>query len=213
MDITQFTGICKVIETLNARFNAQLDSCLVLKYCSSSASTSLHSDDESSLDSTQPICNLTIGTGRTIEFVSMIGGKPVCNINMEHRGVVLMKVGTQSVLKHMVRGDSKKNKELRYSLSFRALAKKTSAVAKPQTPPQSVASAPTQNVAQSAGGSVSQKRHVCLIAGDSYAHRLDVLKLGKKTVSVESVARGGAQIHHVMGHLKHFASTHIHHCR
>ncbi len=122
-DIKQFTGISKVMDILNTRFNAELDSCLVLKYSTSSASTSLHADDESTLDQKQPICNLTIGTSRTIEFVSTNGGKPVCSFNMEHRGVVLMKEGTQTVLKQMVRVNIKKKKELGYSLSFRALAK------------------------------------------------------------------------------------------
>ncbi len=133
------------------------------------------------------------------------------SFNMEHRGVVLMKEGTQTALKHMVRGNSKKKKELRYSLSFRALAKKSHATAEsqPACPSNTLQNnpAPSQSTAQPAGVSMAHKRHVCLIAGDSYAQRLDIQKLGRRSVIVESVARGGAQIHHVMGQLKGFATS------
>ena len=45
-------------------------------------------------------------------------------------------------------------------------------------------------------------KHICLLAGDSFAQRLDKIKLGRKSVVVESVARGGARIHQVMGQIR-----------
>jgi hypothetical protein len=51
------------------------------------------------------------------------------------------------------------------------------------------------------------EEYVCLIAGDSYAARLDPVKLGRRTVEVVSVARGGANVNHVMDQLKDYKSN------
>ena len=69
-DIRSSPAISKVLDLMNSdpRFNGSLDSCLILKYCSSSTSTSLHADDEDCLDQSRPICNLTLGASRRIEF-------------------------------------------------------------------------------------------------------------------------------------------------
>ncbi len=188
----------------------------------SQVSTSLHADDEDTLDHTQPICNLTIGSSRSIEFVTKENKpKPVCNILMKNRSVVHMKPGTQEKLKHMVRGDTRKKRELRFSLSFRALAKKPAdtnsirgpnvTLSAPNTPTANVTSQlakASQPSPQSNVVALTQKRHVCLIAGDSFAARLDTQKLGRQAVLVESVARGGASMHHVMGQLKAYATSH-----
>jgi hypothetical protein len=49
-------------------------------------------------------------------------------------------------------------------------------------------------------------KHVCLVAGESYAARLDPVKLGRNSVEVASVARGGANLNHVMDQLKDYKS-------
>ncbi len=198
-DITLFPAISKVMTLINARFNASHDSCLILKYCTSSTTTSLHSDDEDCLDHTEPISNLTVGSSRVIEFVTQKAKKPVCQIEMKDRGLVLMKPGTQDALLHMVRGDSKKTPALRYSLSFRTLRKKSNL--------SSATMPPSSDNAASITVQQPPPRHICLIAGDSYANRLDVDRLGKKRVNVENIARGGAQLHHVIGQVKAFAAA------
>ena len=201
-DITLLPSISKVMETFNSRFNCKLDSCLVLKYASSSASTSLHADDEVTLDNSQPICNLSLGSTRKIEFLSNSGGKLVREISMKDRSLVLMKPGTQQVMKHRVRAENTESESIRFSLSFRALAKRP-----PSLPVKELScnSSPTSpGRANIATDNVS--RHVCLTAGDSYAAGLDTDKLGRNCVDVVSVARGGARIHHVMGQLKDFKS-------
>ena len=208
LDIFGLPFINKVKDIFNSKFNLNLDACLVLKYCSSSTSTSLHDDSEGALDQTQPICNLTVGDSRVIEFVAKGSHRPVCKITMKNRGVVIMWQGCQQELKHMVRGDSKKKKELRYSLSYRTLAKKSSIAPSSQVVTPSATSTPNTELPGAVSPVAVPKRHVCLIAGDSYAARLDTQKLGRNSVVVESVARGGAVMHHVMAQLKEYASSH-----
>ena len=50
-------------------------------------------------------------------------------------------------------------------------------------------------------------KHVNLVCGDSFANWLDSSKLSKGRLIVENVARGGAQLHHVMGQLRAFAEA------
>ena len=50
-------------------------------------------------------------------------------------------------------------------------------------------------------------QRICLVAGDSYAARLDVGRLGRQSVVVRSVAHGGAKIHQVMEQLQSFKSN------
>ncbi len=125
LDIKSFPAICEVMNIFNNRFNANNDSCLILKYTTSSSRTSLHADDEKCLDQSQPICNLTIGSSRVIKFLTSTDKREVCSIEMKDKGVVVMHPGTQQSLLHKVQGDNHKTKALRYSISFRTLAKKS----------------------------------------------------------------------------------------
>ena len=198
VDIKKFPAICKAMEIFNRRFNTNNDSCLVLKYTSSTTATRAHADDEPILDQSQPICNLTIGSSRVIKFVTKVRRKEVCSIEMMDNGVVLMKPGCQKQLLHKVQGDNERTKCLRYSLSFRTLAKKPAAVSNSGNVSIASATSSSSNVIP---------KHVNLVCGDSYANRLDSEKLGKRRVNVENVARGGAQIHQVMGQLRAFAEA------
>ena len=61
VDIKRFPAICEAMGLFNERFQTNNDSCLVLKYTTSTTSTREHADNESNLDLSQPICNITIG--------------------------------------------------------------------------------------------------------------------------------------------------------
>ncbi len=206
-DITSFPAIHKAMMDLNKRFGAQNNSCLILKYVSSSTTTRAHADDETNLDQSEPICNLTLGSSRTIDFTSKAEKRNICSIKMEDNGVVVMKPGAQKTLLHAVKGDGKRTHALRYSLSFRTLAKMTSATPGPVVSQSlnSQAAATSSNITQET--STLPTRRVCVVAGDSYAARLETEKLGRKRVVVENIARGGAQIHQVVGQLKTFAAA------
>jgi alkylated DNA repair dioxygenase AlkB len=202
-DITLLPSISKVMGLFNSQFSCKLDSCLVLKYASASAAISLHADDEEMLDKSQPICNLSLGSTRKIEFHSNSCGKLIREITMKDRSLVLMKPGTQQEMKHKVRAEKTEATSVRYSLSFRALAKR------PPTPPeneQTSSSSTTDCSSVQTPCTNIVSKHVCLVAGDSYAARLDPVKLGRKSVEVASVARGGANLNHVMDQLKDYKS-------
>ena len=207
-DITKLPAISRVMQTFNERFNCTMDSCLVLKYTSSSAGTSLHADDEITMDTNQPICNLSIGAPRTIDFLSNADGKVVRSFRMEDKSLVLMKPGTQKVMKHRVPGDTGPHlPSLRYSLSFRAMSKRPQPSLQDAVQETRAEQSPVHsNISTEIGSLTAPARHVCLIAGDSYAARLDTVKLGRKCVDVETVARGGARIHQVMEQIRDFKS-------
>ena len=218
-NIKEFPAICQVLDNINAdsRFNGLLDSCLILKYACDATSVSLHADDEDCFDQTKSICNFSIGVTRTLEFVSKSGNKPVTAVNMENGSITHMKPGTQQALKHMVRGSSSRAPNLRFSLSFRSLAKHSpvgvnanpgeegkSAVPIIKLVEDTSAPAPLQKAS-------SPPRRVCLVAGDSYAARLDTVKLGRNVVCVDNVAKGGAKMHQVIKQLEDYAKDHTDH--
>ena len=212
-DITRLPAISEVKDIFCSLFKCKLDACLVLMYSSTGASTSLHDDSELIFDHSQPMANLSLGSTRRIEFLANSGGKLVRAIVMRDRSVVLMKPGTQQSMKHRVPAEANKSNNIRYSLSYRALAKRPSSLpAKPistaQNGPNSSKSVPTTpSSAQDEANNGIAARHVCLIAGDSFAARLDTGKLGRKCVDVVSVAKGGAKIHHVMDQLRDFKAA------
>ena len=122
---------------------------------------------------------------------------------MESGSITHMKAGTQQVLKHMVRGKNSKEPELRFSLSFRALAKRTVSPAQ-----ELLHSAPVDTPVHTTPQQVpisEPPRRVCLVAGDSYAARLDAAKLGRSVCCVENIAKGGAKIGHVIQQLEDYS--------
>ena len=233
-DINNFPAICKVRDLINAdpRLGASIDSCLILKYPNSSTSISPHADNEESIDQSQPLCNVSLGTSRTIEFMTSSGHRPVTSVTMHHRSLTVMKAGTQSILKHAVRPETRKGDtrdETRWCFSFRARGKRISLPATTpdldKTPilfsptgssedtlsPLALRTSSSLNVLSASTargvGVIAAKppsRRICLLAGDSYAARLDPEKLGKRSLVVESVAKGGAKMHQVMGQLGKF---------
>ena len=208
MDIEKFPAICEAMRSLNKRFKTNNDSCLILKYTTSTSSTREHADDESNLDQSQPICNLTIGSSRVIKFLTKSGKREVRSISMKDNGVVLMKPGCQKELLHKVQGDNKRADSLRYSLSFRTLARKSTDIS---TPGDGYPATGHTDRPKSLPDVLTNKqvatKHVNLVCGDSFANRLDSSKLSKGRLIVENVARGGAQLHHVMGQLRAFAEA------
>ena len=234
IDITQFNGISKLLHQLNSdpRVSGPLDSCLILKYNSNIASTGLHADDEDYLDQNKSICDFSIGSTRTLEFFDKTPkSRPVTNFVLTSNSVVHTKPGTQQLMKHMVRSEvggksAEPEKDLWYSLSFSGLTKLRSVSGSPNTTgklysgnqidadvnfePQHQDTTSAQNQQQhppqqpEAEYQQQQPQHISLVAGDSYAARLDTKLLGRGYLTVKSVAKGGATINKVKGQLEEF---------
>ena len=108
-----------------------------------------------------------------------------------------MRPGTQEEMKHCVRPENPPQdttaSKVRYALSFRALAKCKPCILKPAA---NVDVKPHAHLPPSEDSPTPapQKRKICLIAGDSFAARLDAERLGKKKLLVKNIAKGGAKI-------------------
>ncbi len=210
-DIKQFSVINKLRSLVNESTEVigPLDSCLVLQYNSRQSSLTLHSDDELSIDQDKSICSFSLGCERTIEFFEK-GARPklVKDIRMTNNSLVIMRPGTQQNLKHCVRaerntssndtGDSQS--QVRYSLSFRAVRKAQVPVG---VTSENQGSAPQPPPTQTP----LPKKYVSLIAGDSFAARLDTDKLAKGKAVVENIAEGGAKMKNVQKQLEHYAAA------
>ena len=210
-DIGDFKAIKELLSRVNDSnlVTGPLDACLLTKYNSHQASLTMHADDESNIiDQDKAICSFSLGCERTIEFFKK-SNKPklVKKIRMGDNSVVVMRPGTQQKLKHCVRNEPRTKStelagksQLRYSLSFRALAKKHPgpAVTPPLPRPENVP-APAQDS--------TPKKKICLVAGDSFAARLDKDRLGKKKLVVENIAEGGSKLFKVRQQLMDFVKS------
>ena len=203
-DISQFPSINKLLSLVNqsTEVSGPLDSCLILKYNSGQSSLTLHADDEPSIDQEKSICSFSLGCERTIEFYEK-GKKPkrVKDIRMTNNSIVIMRPGTQQHLKHCVRAERNMGSEdhaqsqVRYALSFRAITKA------PAAAPEGVTSQSTPNPAP------LPSRFVCLVAGDSFAARMDNDKLAKGKLVVENIAEGGAKMDKVQKQLENYVEA------
>ena len=225
--ISDFPNIKKVMEMLNESEHSpgfELNACLISCYSTANKALNLHADDEKDICQLSSICNLSIGSTRTIEFVPKISnysGDPVCTFNLEHGSLNTMKPGCQQVLKHrVIPGEHQPNiQNVRYCLSFKRFAKKPEANLKfsPRTPvklgiqifeklgdgyqPHNTTELLTPEfqsvqIPQAPQIDIPQAPQIdtVLFAGDSHFERLDPAKLGKNKVNVVNIAKGGSRI-------------------
>ena len=211
-DISPFPAIKELLSHINScsEVSGPLDSCLVIKYNTSKTALSLHADDEPIFDQTKAICSFSLGASRTVEFFSKARRpKRITEVRSENNGLLVMRPGTQDRMKHCVRsasGVDATTSLVRYSLSFRALAGSppTDRIAHPAitTVPKS------QPPSLDCDATLKPTKHkICLIAGDSFAARLDAEKLGKKRLTVKNIGKGGAKINAVIKQLQDFFSS------
>ena len=112
-----------IMERLNSKFDLKLNSVLVSYYKSGSVNTRLHDDGEDTMDPNQPICVLSLGVQRRIEFFSKhidtLNRKADLSLSPVSGSLYIMKAGCQQNFRHRVR----KNKNIRkgrFCLSFRS---------------------------------------------------------------------------------------------
>ncbi|KAL5262702.1 hypothetical protein ACHWQZ_G008188 [Mnemiopsis leidyi] len=212
--ISNFPCISRLRDMVNSstEITGPLDSCLVIKYDSNKTKTSLHRDNEELMDQQKSICSFSLGCERTLEFfegTSSKASKCAKKIRMKSNSLVVMRPGTQQNFMHVVRAEPNPNGEstekadsVRYSLSFRAIVKsvttanshiKNTKVVSSTAASESKVQEPTQRVV--------------LVAGDSFARRLDFAKLGKGKVTVVNVAQGGAKMDRVQKQLEDYCAA------
>ncbi len=149
LDLVDFPVMKTIMDTINVKHDCALNSVLVSYYKSGSSGVGLHHDDEDTLHQNEPICVLSLGAPRRVEFVN--NGHEAYNTAMaltpEHGSLYVMLPGTQSYFRHRVRKD-RRIRQPRISLSFRAFTP----IPQPgvSTPP-SVASCGQEQVAAESG--------------------------------------------------------------
>ena len=201
LPIKSFPNIEHLMSIVNGHSGStsDADACLVSFFPSSKASLALHKDDEDLISQSSSICTVSFGASRTLEFVrdgKLKNGRkdltfdlslPATNLSLN-----IMKPGAQAIMKHRVpKGNHiKGGPNTRFSLSFRKIAVKTDIVpAKPEDHdiPRCV---PKDDSLKPK----TAKKHVILVAGDSFPARLDAARLSKGKKNVINIAAGGSKI-------------------
>ena len=123
INIAKYHEINSMLLKLNAQFNLDLNSCLFSYYGDGDSCTRLHNDNEHEMDPNQPICVVTFGAPRKVDFLNVYQvhtERPLLTIEPEEGSLYIMTNGCQEFFKHRVKRNSKIREE-RYSLSFRRI--------------------------------------------------------------------------------------------
>ena len=99
INISDSEFINTLCKDLNEKFHTNLNSCLVNYYRNGNSGVRIHDDDEESMDETQPICVLTVGDTRKVEFLHQYQSpseKAIFEILPVSGSLYTMKPGCQS---------------------------------------------------------------------------------------------------------------------
>ena len=121
VDISQSRCINNIMLNLNKKYDIELNSCLVTYYHDGSNGLRLHHDGEPDMDSNQPICLLSVGAVRTVDFLHKyqhFEDEPLLSLNPASGSLYIMNPGCQDLFRHRVAADNSVKKG-RYALSFR----------------------------------------------------------------------------------------------
>ena len=128
LELSQFPVIKRIMDKVNGKLGCNMNSVLVSCYARGEINTGLHSDNEESLDPSQPICVLSIGAVRRVEWVAIDKKlKHIADYRVDPSdcSLYVMKAGCQEDFLHRVRRD-KRIRDWRISLSFRCSIPETS---------------------------------------------------------------------------------------
>ena len=155
LNMSNFPVVQSIMDKINQQHQVQLNSVLVAYYKNGEVSARLHDDNEATMDHNQPICVLSLGAQRKVEFVS--NGQPgysAPSLSLEpvNGSLYIMKPGTQDYFRHRVRKNMRIKKD-RISLSFRCFKPVNVTVSEPTdsstefvTPTQDVQGTPVRPV-------------------------------------------------------------------
>ena len=111
--------LTRIMKNINDDLGFEMDSCLITRYQKGTDGLSRHQDNEEVINQQHPICNLSIGSSREVQFwtTSKEGtGLLAHDIFMQEGALAIMQPGCQQKLWHKVLpGEA----DTRYCLSFR----------------------------------------------------------------------------------------------
>ena len=200
-DFPAITELMKIVND-NKSGTQDMNSCLVSGYSTHKATLSLHADDEDMIAQDSAILTFSIGATRSMDFCSKTSRirnpSPISTYQLEQGCLTVMKPGCQAVLKHRINGGVHVDgvSDIRFSFSFRKSA--SPGIAPDKSPSSPI---PEEKPFQ------KPKRHINLVAGDSFTARLDADKLGKKKRRVVNIAKGGFSVKDVVQSLEEFVKN------
>jgi len=193
--INDYPNFCKLMEVVNNHpsTSGDMDSCLITRYASSKSTLRLHRDNEPLISQTSSICTVSLGAPRELSIVldsNKNSDSPDHVLPATDKTMNIMKPGAQSKMRHAVYSGNVvgENEKVRFSLSFRKIK-----------PPQEEQVALSQVNEQ-----VTKKQKIVLVAGDSFAARLDEKLLGKNKQVVKNIAVGGSKLDKVKRDIEKF---------
>ena len=133
VSFVKYPKIASIMSDINKRYDYKLNSALVSYYASGQVAARLHDDNEECMDREQPICVVTVGTERKIEFVDKQQPNyraAVLTLEPQNGSLYVMKAGCQDKFLHRVRKDFRIRQD-RYCISFRCFVHPSN---KPATP-------------------------------------------------------------------------------
>ena len=193
LPINKYPNICKLMDVVNAHpsTSGDMDSCLVSRYASNKSTLRLHRDNEPLISQTSSICTVSLGAPRELSIVldsTKNNEKPDHVLPATDKTMNIMKPFAQYKMRHAVfSGDASEDGE-RFSLSFRKIKRPDDVQVNGFKPNEQV----------------MEKESVVLIAGDSFAARLDQNLLGKSKKVVRNIAIGGRKMEKVKEDIENF---------
>ena len=155
--LDNFPGIRELMNQINSTYGYKLNCVLVSCLANGLVSVRPHDDNEDCLDQTQPICVVSYGASRRVEFISKQSSnsrRSDFTVEPEDRSLYVMKPGCQNLFRHRVRRDHN-IQEHRYSLSFRCFIPDTDKDTEPAIktkPPSLVLPTSTPNFGDAPAG-------------------------------------------------------------
>ena len=128
-----FPELKSLLQKLNSEYGCNTNCCLVSYFKNGCVNLRLHDDNEASIDSSEPICLVSLGVKRRVEFVDKNQESyksSVLKLDPADSSIYIMKPGCQQYFKHRVRMN-RKIREDRISLSFRCFIPEAERITSP----------------------------------------------------------------------------------
>ena len=209
-DIKQFPNILKLMDIVNKHpsTTGDMDCCLISRYPTHKSTLRWHSDNEMEIISqSSSICTVSFGAPRQLQCALGINNDkskktPKADLVLPaiDRTMNVMKPGAQQLMLHAVgagKESSDRSEDVRFSISFRR-----------HSPVDSMnQSQLSSSAGQEQTSGPKKTADVVLIAGDSFAARLDPKLLGKGKKDVRNISIGGRKIEAVEKDIEEFLTA------
>lgn len=215
LSLDNFPGIRELMNRINSTYGYKLNCVLVSCLANGRVSVRPHDDGEACLDPNQPICVISYGATRKVEFISKQSNnsrKSDYVVEPKDRSLYVMKPGCQNLFRHRVRREKDIN-EHRFSLSFRCFipeAEKDTESAIKAIPPSLVLPTSTPNFGDAPVGfspfpgqdtiihsgfdNSAKGNKICLLFGSSVTTGVVESRMKRGSRELINLSKSGARV-------------------